>query len=710
MTRLSAVLASALLASAIAPAATISTTLTVSATAVLGATGFTITGTSNFTGGIGNGSLSASVPISGISSDPVKTTFTITLAAGGTMTGTLSVPQSLILTGATTGSGTVVLAVTGGTGTYSGATGTISLTGAISGNLPSFTLTNFVGSGTITTGGTTGGGGGTTTPVPTITAVQDAASNTPGIAQGSIFIVKGTNLSASGYTPFAPPRPTQSSGVKVTFTPLAGGTGTDAYLVYLYNQSGVNQIAGILPSTVAAGSYNVTVTNGTASVPFAATVVANKVALFTQDSSGSGLASVQNYISAAAVDLNRLTTGSVGGITISPAKPGQPVIAYGTGLGAYAAGDNTASPLFDFRSSLTIAAVVGGVSIPVDYAGRAGYAGEDQINFTLPANVPTGCAVSLQISVNGKLSAPTSISIAPDASSSACVIPGYTTSQLQSLDQGNSITTGGFSITQFGITVPQGTLKSNSISGGFYQLTGFQLSSAAQGNVSVIQSGSCQVIQSVSSGTTAVAGGGLTYLDAGTVTVTGPSGSGLTNQALTKSTNSYSISTTEGLGVSIPGQVNFTLPAGNYSINGGGGPDVGTFNSSLALASAITVTGGLPSSVNRSTPLTLNWTGGNASDLVEIVGGGSTTSGTGTGATTTSTTFYCLTTAGQKTFTVPVSILSQLPATTGSNSGILEVASGNANSTFTASLPKLGGSVTASFSTFAGNGATVNWQ
>ena len=85
---------------------------------------------------------------------------------------------------------------------------------------------------------------------------------------------------------------------------------------------------------------------------------------------------------------NRLTTRQVGGITISPAKPGQPVIAYGTGLGAYAAGDNTASPVFDFRAGHTIQAV-GGVNIPVDYAGRAGYAGEDQINFTLPANIPT---------------------------------------------------------------------------------------------------------------------------------------------------------------------------------------------------------------------------------------------------------------------------------------------------------------------------------
>ena len=390
----------ALLLCAAASAASISTTLTVNATAALGISGATINGTASFTGGIGSGTLSIAVPLSALGTDPAKATFTISGLPGGNLTGNVAVSQS-ILTGGATSSASVKVDVTSGTSTYVGATGTFTLTGSITGDIINgFKLNNFSGAGTLTTGGTP------PPAVPTISAVQDAASNTPGIAQGSIFIVKGTNLSASGYTPFGPPRPTSSSGVKVTFTPTAGGSGTDAILVYLYNQGGVNQIACILPSTVAAGSYNVTVTNGTVSSPFAAQVVASKVALFTQDNTGSGLAVVQNYISAAQVDLNRLTTGSVNGITISPAHPGQTLIAWGTGLGGYAAGDNTTSPVFDFSKTLTIQAVVGGVSIPVLYAGRAGYPGEDQINFTLPGNIPTGCSVSLQISVNGKLSPP----------------------------------------------------------------------------------------------------------------------------------------------------------------------------------------------------------------------------------------------------------------------------------------------------------------
>ena len=545
----------------------------------------------------------------------------------------------------------------------------------------------------------------------------DGGSNTANIGQGGIFIVKGSNLAPTGYTAFAPPRPTVSSGVKITFTTTGGGTATDAYLVSMCNTTTYGcvgdktQLAGILPSTVAAGSYNVTVTNGAVSAPFVAQVVASKVALFTQDSTGTGLAIVQNYISASQVDLNRLTTGVVNGTTISPAKPGQTLIAWGTGLGAYATGDNTASPVFDFSKTLNIQAVVGGVSIPVLYAGRAGYAGEDQINFTLPANIPTGCAVTLQFSVGGKLSAPTSISIAPDAGSSACVIPGYTLAQLQNLDKGGTITIGGFTITQFSMTVPQLSApeKIDSIAGGFSQLTAFQLSSAVQGNVNVIQSGSCQVVQATITGTS-TSTGSSTNLDAGVVTINGPSGSSLSNLALTKTSNDYSLTNIEGLGVTIPGQTAFSLPAGSYTLTGAGGNDVGSFNTSLTLGSPLTLSAPLPTNVVRSSPLTLNWTGGIASDKVEIVGAVSTSTGTGSTEVTTMTEFLCVTTVGAGTFTVPASILSQLPATTGTNLGILEVASFNTSATFSATLKADGTAIPSTFGSYIGIGSEPTYQ
>jgi hypothetical protein len=436
------------------------------------------------------------------------------------------------------------------------------------------------------------------------------------------------------------------------------------------------------------------------------------VALFTQDQSGSGLAVLQNYISAGVADLNRLTTGVVNGTTISPAKPGQTLIAYGTGLGGYAAGDNTASPAYDFSKTLTINAVVGGISIPVLYAGLAGFPGEDQINFTLPSNVQTGCAVPLQISVNGILSAATTISIAPDANANACVQPGYTTAQLQKFDNGGTFTVGGFSITQFTETVEGQTVKFDSIGGAFSQISGFQLGAAAALNPTVgTQSGSCLVIPFTTAGTSTTgvsAGGKVTSLDAGTVTINGPSGSSLTYQALTEdATYDYSYTSYEGLGISLPGSASFSLVAGTYTLSGNGGKDVGTFSTSLTLGSPLIITGGLPSTVTRGAGLPLSWTGGNSSDIVEIVGLSETTTGTGTNAVTSGAEFICTTTAGKGTFTVPASILTQLPA---SATGVLEVSSGNESASFTAPL-KAGGSIDLGyFGSFLGIGGTPAYQ
>src|ERR1035441_3350252 len=198
-------LALALLAWGGAQAARGRSTLTLAGTATLGITGFAITGTANLTN-VGSGTFASTIDITKITGTTVTSPFTITLS-GGTLTGTYTEPVE-ILTGA---SGNVAATITGGTGSFAGYTGSFP---TLAGSSSSTGLTtysySFSGPGTVNTSG-----GGTTTPVPTITAVQDAASNTKNIAQGSIFIVKGSNLSASAYTPFAPPRPTSSSGVKV---------------------------------------------------------------------------------------------------------------------------------------------------------------------------------------------------------------------------------------------------------------------------------------------------------------------------------------------------------------------------------------------------------------------------------------------------------------------------------------------------------------
>ncbi len=502
MTRFAPLSLSILLLAAGVQAATVSFTLTVTNAAVnlsetTGSASVSGPCTLSLGGGTpDSGTFSASGSLaSNLNGSNLTVPFTLKFT-DGTVTGTMTLPVSALTSAGSVSGGSA--SITSGTGTYAGYTGSsTTATGSSSGSILTSVTISFTISGTVST---TGGGTSTT---PAITAVQDAGSYTANIAEGSIFVVKGTNLSASGYNSFGFPLPQSSGGVSITFTPVAGGSGTNAYLIYTYNENGVNQLAAILPSTLAAGNYNVTVTNGgSTSAPFAATVVTRKLGIFTQDSSGTGLAVMQNYVSASELDIDRFTTGTVSGVTISPAQPGQVLIAWGTGMGPVTFADNTGSPGYDFtKNGVSVQAIVGGVSIPVAFAGRtATLAGEDEIVFTLPTNIPTGCTVPFQISVNGALSAPTFISIAPSAGATACVQPGFTTSQLQNLDNGGTFTTGGFSLTQIQESESLPTygnvnLKIDEVGGSFEQFTGFQLASAAQYySITTSTQGACQVI------------------------------------------------------------------------------------------------------------------------------------------------------------------------------------------------------------------------
>jgi hypothetical protein len=291
-------------------------------------------------------------------------------------------------------------------------------------------------------------------------------------------------------------------------------------------------------------------------------------------------------------------------------------------------------------------------------------------------------------------------------------MPQYTTSQLTALDQGGTITAGGFTISQISETVPQvGTVKIDSISGGFTQVTGFELGSLPV-SYSSVTVGACTVIQVTGTGGQLTAGGSVTSLDAGAVTLTGPSGTNLNNTALTESGNAYTLTIGEEGLTGLPGVPNGSILGGKYTLAGAGGKDVGGFNTSITLGTPLTITGGLPAAVTRSQGLTLNWIGGNATDAVEIIGYSGSTSGTGTSAVTTATEFICTTTAGANTFTVPASVLTQLPATpaaSANGTGFLELSSGPAAVQFAPSLTA-GGTVASSFSGMLAIGAQVTYQ
>lgn len=506
-----------------------------------------------------------------------------------------------------------------------------------------------------------------TSNTPSISFISDAATySTNAIAQGDIFVIKGIGLSGPGFAQSTFPLPTSFGGVSINFVPQTqSGVVGLAYILNFYNEGGVNQLAAVLPSSVTPGTYNVYVSYNATTGPvspypsgiFQVSVVAQRPGLITQDSTGYGLVVAQNFISATQLDVNRFTTGSVNGSTISPAHPGQTLIAWAIGLGLAPGANNIPSPAYNFESNgQKIQVLVGGMAITPTYAGPApGEAGADQINFTLPANVPTGCTVPFQIAENGTLSQITYISIAPSASATACVQPNYTTVQLQAMDNGGPAGyAANFIVSESWSPGPMGAVSvSSNVGGAFYEFFGLELAGLFPviGVARLIDG--CAVTPVT---VTTVAGTFASLLDAGKVTVTGPPGSNLSSTAIPESANHY------GLSISGTGStVNGNIVAGTYTIAGAGGASVGPFTVSLNI-SPLTVTGGLPSVVNRAAGLTINWTGGNPSDRVSGQAATLPNLVTNPSGVPTGWSFACVTTAGAQSFTVSSSVLGQLPA------------------------------------------------
>lgn len=542
---------------------------------------------------------------------------------------------------------------------------------------------------------------------PVITGIPagilDAGSYTPNVAQGSIFVVKGSNLcpdgvvQANGY-----PLSTTLNGVSITLSPNNGGTSVAPYMIYTYSRGGVSQLAALLPSTTPAGSYNATVTaNGVTSPTVPVTVVGRKFELFSADSSGTGAAALQTVDAAGAYHYNRLTTAQAAS---APAHPGDFVIAYGTGLGPIQATDQMPPGILDMRDQTDIHLLVNGEAIAPLYAGRSpDYPGLDQINFQLPPDVPTGCTATVQVSVGGRLSHETTMAIAP-AGGTVCSPSPVSRDILTRLDLGGNLTVGDFWLAQLASTSSQPAVAGSATVdeaavGSFVTYSGFQLAGAA---VLLNPAGSCQVSHVVGNAAQLAFGPMGGNLDAGTLTLNGP---GVTNLpfAVDPRSGTYFLS----LGGTTPQSPDIHLPlgvasfdaspeitAGSYQLTGNGGADIGKFSAALTVGQRLTISGGLPMSVDRSRDLVLSWSGGSAGDVVTVTGiSGTIIGGTAGAPIYDAGRLTCSAVINAGSITIPSSLLSRLPPTPAAardGIGYLAVASGAApaatTGTFTAPL------------------------
>lgn len=489
---------------------------------------------------------------------------------------------------------------------------------------------------------------------PTITNVENAATNivpglpNSGIAQGSMFVVKGSNLGPSSVviaTQF--PLTTTQAGTSVQIT--VGGQTVNGIMYYTL----ASQIAAILPSSTPTGTGTLTVTyNGAVSAPAPITVVSNNIGIFTVSTAGIGDA------------IATLADNSLVSPTNAP-NPGDTVVLWGTGLGPVT-GDETKPAQGGNMSNVPLQVFVGGQQATILYQGRnACCSSVDTIYVTIPAGVTTGCAVSVIMQIGTLVSNSTTIPIAPSGRTCTPTNPVLTQIILtQLLAKGSPLALGGITLTRTLSTTtvpgPLGSLlgtttKSDAGSGRFVAYNAPASAVLDSPATEVLAYGSCTVVSFAGTSTDPLATLQPQYLDAGTsLAVVGPNG----NQ---------SIARTGTNGVILYNQrfdSNATyLVSGLYDISGAGGVDVALFTLDLNVPTQLNWTNQTQiSTVTRSQGVTVNWdpTTGDPNGYVYVVG--TSTSGT-SAADTVSAQFTCSapTTAG--TFTVPPHVLLALPTT-----------------------------------------------
>jgi uncharacterized protein (TIGR03437 family) len=492
---------------------------------------------------------------------------------------------------------------------------------------------------------------------PTINNLTNAASNitqglpNSGIAQGAIFVIFGNNLGPSPISIATNAfQNTTLSGTSISLTV----NGTTVFPLLYYTSA--TQIGALLPSDTPVGTGTITVTyNGTVGLAAPITVVANNLGIFTVTSDGQGVGIVTN----ADYSLVSVTPGTPCGgpyTTCGAANPGDTLILWATGLGPVNGSDAAGAGLGVPMPNIPLTLWVGGVQATVGYQGRSGCCiGEDQIVFTVPANVPLGCAVPLAVQIGSEISNYTFMAVAPKGSRTCT--PSNSSFSSSVVHQVSTLGSGAFSFGQ--ITLQRQPNSDNQVGAagntdyGKAQFDSFTLPAALQpffiSYVDDLPPGTCAVYNNVNGSNPGNYFTNPNALDAGPgIKVTGPNGS------QTIPANAQGQSTLSAAGT--------FLSPGAYTLTGTGGANVGAFTQAYTIATPPTLTSpttgpnGPPITVSRANGITFTWTGGAANSIVQIQGGNSTDN---TGSNGVS--FTCFAAASAGTFTIPPSVLLTLP-------------------------------------------------
>lgn len=254
--------------------------------------------------------------------------------------------------------------------------------------------------GKVLAAGSTGGATARRSPQILPRGVVNGASFAAGqpLSPGSIFSLFGRELSTSptGVLASSVPLPRDLGETRITIAGLR--------VPLFFSADG--QVNGQVPFELAPGTTTQVVATVQAALatPEPITIAAVQPGIFTLSLPREG----QGAILIANVDLGDTLAapeGSIPGRTARPARPGEYLTIYCTGLGSVTDPPASGTPALGNPLSYTRAVpavTIGGIPATVSFSGLApGFVGLYQVNVEVPANAPAGDAVPLVLTVGG---------------------------------------------------------------------------------------------------------------------------------------------------------------------------------------------------------------------------------------------------------------------------------------------------------------------
>ncbi|MCC6860333.1 MAG: hypothetical protein IT158_17320 [Bryobacterales bacterium] len=281
----------------------------------------------------------------------------------------------------------------------------------------------------------------------------NAASYTPaewpgsGVAQGSVFIVKGFNLGPSRLvTASSFPLQDELGGTSLEVT--VGETKVKPYLIY----SSYGQVAALLPSGTPPGEGSLTLSyGGKTTSAVSIHVVRNSFGIFSVNQAGTGPGSIQNVNSETDRPVNAL---------FRPARQNQAVIVWGTGLGPVTGDEQAGLLVGDLPYAVEV--FVGGRPASILYKGRSGCcAGIDQIAVEVPQGVE-GCYVPVAVKVGDSVSNFVTIAVAADGAECRD-LPVLRAEDLARVKQGQSLNLARLELMRIELEVDTGSMSAEAV-------------------------------------------------------------------------------------------------------------------------------------------------------------------------------------------------------------------------------------------------------